>query len=96
LLHTNPNCVATFALDKKNMKQLLLTNWNFFRVFRLLVGVAIMIEAFTMKDVAFGAAGLAFSLMAMFNTSCCGMNSCNTPIKKTASKIEDTTYEEIK
>jgi hypothetical protein len=55
-----------------------------------------MVEAFVMKDVAFGAAGLAFSLMALFNTSCCGMNSCNTPIKNSNSKTEITVYEEIK
>ncbi len=78
------------------MKQILTTNWNFFRIVRLLIGLAIMVEAFVMKDVAFGAAGLAFSLMALFNTSCCGMNSCNTPIKNSNSKTEITVYEEIK
>jgi len=78
------------------MKQILTTNWNFFRIFRLLIGVTIMVEAFIMKDAAFGAAGLAFSLMAIFNTSCCGMNSCSTPIKKSNSEIEQVTYEEIK
>jgi hypothetical protein len=78
------------------MKQILTTNWNFFRVFRLLIGFAILIEAIIMKDAAIGAIGLAFSLMALFNTSCCGMNSCSTPTNLINSKIEATVYEEIK
>ena len=77
------------------MKQILTTNWNFFRVLRLIIGLAIIVEAIMMKDTALGAAGLAFSLMAIFNTSCCGMNNCNTPNRYNNKEIEETTFEEI-
>jgi hypothetical protein len=80
------------------MKQLLLTNWNFFRVLRLFLGVMIIIQAFEVKDWMYGFAGLIFSLMALFNTGCCSVNGCATPMKKNDNNNapEEVNYEEIK
>jgi hypothetical protein len=45
----------------------------------------------------FGIAGLLFSLMAIFNTACCGVGGCN--VVSPRNKIQqstDTSFEEVK
>jgi hypothetical protein len=78
------------------MKQMLTTNWNFFKCFRLLIATAILVEAIVVKDSTLGAVGLVFGAMALFNTSCCGYNSFSYSVTKTNDKIEDVKLEEIK
>lgn len=77
------------------MKETLLYNWNFMRVLRLLAGIAIVIQAVANKDTVFGVAGLLFTIMALFNTGCCGTGGCYTPIKKTTKNTEEISYEEV-
>ena len=77
------------------MKQAILTNWTFFRVLRLLMGLAIVVQAIIARDTLFGIAGLIFTSMALFNASCCGAGGCNTPVKKTEKPLKDITYEEV-
>ncbi len=77
------------------MKQAIFTNWTFFRVLRLLIGLAIIVQAIIAKDSLFGLAGLVFTSMAVFNAGCCGTGGCNTPIKKTEKPLKDITYEEV-
>jgi hypothetical protein len=79
------------------MKTLLFRNWNFFRILRLVLGIIIIVQAFVVKDVMFGIAGLLFSLMAIFNTACCGVGGCN--VVSPRNKIQqstDTSFEEVK
>ena len=57
------------------MKNILLNNWTFFRAIRLIMGIAIIIQAYFAKDILFGFAGIVFSGMALFNAGCCGTNS---------------------
>lgn len=72
-------------------------DWNWFRIVRLLLGCIIIGQAFLMKDVMLGVAGLVFSLMAMFNVSCCGVNGCSMPKQKLKQNEKvDIQYEEIK
>lgn len=79
------------------MKSIVFSNWNFFRIVRLVLGFVIIGQAVVMKDVIFGIAGLLFSVMAILNVACCGVGGCNvaTPIKN-VQKTEETTFEEIK
>ena len=78
------------------MKQIILTNWTFLRVLRLLLGLAVIVQAVVLNDVLLGAAGLLFSGMAVFNVGCCGTAGCATPTKRSSSKsVNETTYEEV-
>ena len=80
------------------MKQLLLTNWNFFRLIRLFLGVMIVVQSFEVKDWMYGLVGILFSLMALFNKGCCSVNGCATPIKKIENNesTEEISYKEVK
>jgi len=77
------------------MKEVLLNNWNLMRVLRLSAGFAIIIQSILNKDTVFGIAGLLFTLMAIFNTSCCGSGACYAPVKKTTKNTEEISYEEV-
>ncbi len=77
------------------MKNILFNNWTFFRGIRLIMGIAIIIQAFVAKDILFGFAGFVFSGMALFNAGCCGSNSCNIFNVKTKNKSKEITYEEV-
>jgi len=77
------------------MKQTILTNWTFFRFLRLIMGIAIVVQAVIAKDALFGLAGLLLTSMAVFNVACCGTGGCSTPSKKIAETKKDITYEEV-
>ena len=79
------------------MKDIMLHHWNFMRVFRLLIGLAIMVQAVVAKDLLFGLAGLLFSGMAVFNMACCGMGGCTTNYSASTTKgvINDISFEEV-
>lgn len=77
------------------MKQMIVSNWNFMRVLRLIMGIAIVVQAVMAKDALFGLAGLLLTGMAIFNVGCCGTGGCNTPAKKNAETTKDITYEEV-
>lgn len=79
------------------MKSILLPNWNLFRIVRLILGIIIVAQAIIIKDALFGVTGLLFSLMAIFNTACCRVKSCNIEVPKpTKQKTENIIFEEIK
>jgi hypothetical protein len=77
------------------MKEVISNNWSFMRVIRLLAGIAIIIQAIANKDTVFGVAGFLFTIMALFNTGCCGTGGCDTPVKKTTKSTEEISYEEV-
>jgi len=77
------------------MKNILFQNWTFFRAIRLFMGIAIFIQAFIVKDLFLGFAGIVFSGMALFNAGCCGSNGCTTPLVNSKNKTKDISYEEV-
>jgi hypothetical protein len=77
------------------MKQAIFNDWNFMRVLRLAIGIAILVQALMAKDAIFGIAGLLFTSMAIFNVGCCGTASCRTPTKKNTQSEKDINYEEV-
>ena len=78
------------------MKEVLLSHWNFIRAFRLLIGLAILVQAIATRDWLFAFAGILFSGMALFNVACCGMGGCPTPIKSNSVHTpQEISYEEV-
>jgi Na+/alanine symporter len=74
------------------MKQTIFSNWNFFRVVRLLAAIAIIVQAYLSKDIVLGIAGVMFGSMAIFNVGCCGVNGCATPIHKNTNTSKEISY----
>lgn len=78
------------------MKQVIFSNWNFIRLLRLIMGVAILVQGVITKDVLFGIAGLLFTGMAVFNLGCCGgTGNCAAPPQKKDTVSKDIYYEEV-
>lgn len=77
------------------MWQSVSSNWNFFRMLRLLMGLAIVGQAIGNRDFLFGLAGLMFSGMAIFNIGCCGSAGCKVSPHKSAITAKDIVFEEI-
>ena len=79
------------------MKQIILTNWNFIRFFRLGIGVVILVQAFMSRDAFMGMAGFGFSLLAIFNIGCFG-GSCAVPHQSNIDsnkKSDEVEFEEV-
>lgn len=77
------------------MKQKLLNNWNFVRLVRLGMGIAIIVQAVAINDTLFGFIGLLLAGMALFNAGCCGTGSCYLPESKNREEKKDIHYEEV-
>ena len=77
------------------MKQIILYNWAFIRVLRLLLGLAVIVQAVVLNDTLLGVAGLVFSSLAIFNRGCCGQAGCAIPSKAQSKSTTETTYEEV-
>jgi hypothetical protein len=71
------------------MRQILFSNWTFFRVLRLVIGVIMIIQAVITRETLFGIAGLMITSMAVFNVGCCGTGSCRVPLKKNTHIAKD-------
>ena len=77
------------------MKEAIFTNRTFPRLLRLIIGIAILVQAFISKDTLFGLAGLLFTSMAFFNMGCCGAGGCSATPNKKDENLKDVTYEEV-
>jgi hypothetical protein len=75
-----------------------LKGWNITRIFRLILGVVIIIQGVKANDWMFIILGSAFAAMPLFNVGCCSNESCETPIRKTNPIVaqKEIDYEEIK
>lgn len=76
------------------MKQIVFNNWNLVRVFRLIMGIAITVQAVMMKDALFGIAGVLFTIMPIFNIGCATGN-CVVPPAKEKTITKEIVYEEV-
>lgn len=80
------------------MWQRISTNWNIFRIIRLLLGIMIMVQSIQFKEYAFVLVGTLFAGLALFDLGCAG-GSCSAPgnqmRKPVSQKMEDITYEEV-
>lgn len=83
-------------MDKKEILNTLLTEWNFFRFVRLIFAIVIIIQAVMGASIMLGVLGSLFLVQVALNTGCCATGNCavNTPVKKDTTA--EITYEEIK
>ena len=70
----------------RNIKQMLVSNWNFMRVLRLVIGVFIAGQAIKTQDVFSGLIAAFLLFQAVTNTGCCGAQGCSTPYSKNDSE----------
>jgi hypothetical protein len=77
------------------MRQTIFSNWNMMRFLRLVIGIAIIVQAFMAKDIMLGLAGIFFTSLPVFNIGCCAGGNCYVPAKKEASKNKEIHYEEV-
>jgi hypothetical protein len=75
----------------------ILSNWNFMRALRLILGVIIVIQGIQASEFMYAIAGVLLSGMAIANIGCCGVGGCNVPTRKTSTDLtnKEITYEEI-
>ena len=70
--------------------------WNFMRILRLILGIAILVQGIVAKDATAIVLGVVFGGMAVANIGCCGTTGCEvkhvTPIK---NKSKNINYEEL-
>ena len=80
------------------MKQLLTTNWNGPRIFRVALGIAAIIYAVYRHDNTMGWAGALILIMGLTNTGCCGTSGCSTNTMSTKKNIveKEVNFEEVK
>ena len=75
----------------------LLSNWHFMRVFRALIAIWALSEAWRTSEWMLAFAGGIFALQAIFDLGCCGSAGCTTDYaRKAANRSDDVQYEEIK
>lgn len=60
------------------MKDILFRNWNFVRILRLIMGVAIIVMGIQQQQTMMAVLGGLFSLLAIFNAGCTAQG-CNYP-----------------
>ena len=72
----------------------LLIGWNAFRVIRLLIGIAALVQGIIQKEGLVLAAGSWILFGALFNRGCCGSGGCTVPTSNQSSGKE-VAYEEV-
>lgn len=81
----------------ENILKGLTTGWNFFRIARLVLGIAALIQAIIIKEWPLGLAGLFIAGMALANSGC-GLAGC-APRQQfnhyQGVKNEEIIYEEL-
>lgn len=70
----------------------ILTNWNFIRAHRLLLGIIIIVQGIDAKEWMFALAGVLLSGMAIANIGMCRMGGCQVSPRK---NIILTSFQEI-
>ena len=78
------------------MREKLLSNWNFMRVFRLALGIYIIVQGIQANEWTFIVLGAMFSIMPIMNIGCCGTSGCSTSqINTKTNTNEEVKYEEV-
>lgn len=77
-----------------NMFKSLISNWNFSRLFRLSLGLLVLVQAIMSKDTLLVFFSLLFVAMPVLNIGCCSTGNCAITAKKASG--EETDFEEIK
>ena len=76
----------------------LLKGWNWVRVFRLVVGIAALVQGILYHNNVLWMMGGLLLVQAVFNMGCCGVGGCAIPAKSQSKNQESTKpieYEEV-
>ena len=65
------------------------------RIFRLALGIIIIVQGIQTGTWLFVALGAIFTLMPLLNIGCCAGSSCSVPVSKTNIKIQEVPYDEV-
>ena len=60
------------------MKAFIATRWNFMRIVRLIIGIAVIVFAIRNNDILLGLGGGFLVMMSVLNAGCCGASGCST------------------
>ena len=71
----------------------ILTNWNFVRIIRLILGGVILVQGIVGKDIISIVFGILFGGMAVLNIGCCGAG-CSVNFRS-ENKRKIINYEEL-
>jgi hypothetical protein len=82
-------------LNRTIMKKSILSNWNFIRFLRFVLGIAIIIQSALTGNWTMGFIGVLFTAMPVFNIGCCGPAGCAVPDKKYSETKKQISYEEV-
>ncbi len=72
----------------------ILQGWNFMRILRLGLGIAILVQGIVAKETMTMVLGAIFGGMALANIGCCGTNGCAINSRST-NKAQNIDYEEL-
>jgi hypothetical protein len=71
--------------------------WNFMRIVRLSIGIAIGVQAIETREPISAIFSAYFLFQAVTNTGCCSTAQCGLPVRREMlHKVDDVQYEEIK
>jgi hypothetical protein len=73
----------------------ILQGWNFMRILRLVLALAILTQGIVARDSMAIILGLVFGGMAVANIGCCGAGGCAVNQSSIIEKTEDIQYEEV-
>lgn len=81
------------------MRETLLSGWNFLRIVRLVLGLALVIQAIQQQFWAAGLLGGLLVFQSLSNTGCCGPSGCRVPParinKKNNNSVDPIEYKEV-
>ncbi|ODT34849.1 MAG: hypothetical protein BGN92_10250 [Sphingobacteriales bacterium 41-5] len=81
------------------MRNILLSNWNFLRITRLVLGVILIVQALQQQFWAAGLLGGLLLFQAITNTGCCGSAGCAvrpSDNRKKGGNLDSVEYDEVK
>lgn len=73
----------------------ILQGWNFMRIIRLVLGLAILVQGIVENNTIIIILGAAFAGMAVTNRNCCGAYGCAVNYRPDNNKTKDIHYEEV-
>ena len=84
-----------FLVIIKNMFQNLITNWNAFRIIRLILGLMVLVQGIVVLDATSITIGALFTGLTLFGSGCAAGN-CYIPSNYSVKqKVEDIKHEEV-
>lgn len=73
------------------MKIQVFNGWNFLRLMRLGLGIAVTVQSIYAHQSASIAIGVLLASMAVLNIGCCGAGGCTIPARKNPETPKDKT-----